>query len=300
MAGDGAAGVPKARAWVLASRPKTLFAAVAPVLMGGGLAAAEGRFAVLPFLAAFACAVLIQVAANLANDLSDHLRGADAPDRAGPARVAASGLLSARELRLGIAAVYGLGLVPAAYLVAVAGWPVVAVALSAMVAALAYTGGPWPFGYHGLGDAFVLVFFGPVAVGGTYYVQTLSLAPDLLVAGLGIGALITAILVVNNLRDISTDARAGKRTLAVRLGPGPTRGEYVALLAAGFLAPPAGVWLLSWSPGVLATLAALPVAARPLGAVLRAADPRELNAALAGTARLCGAYGLLFAAGVLW
>ena len=297
---DGRGGRTSLRAWLLAARPRTLFAAVAPVLVGGGLAAADGGFATLPFLAALSCAVLIQVAANLANDLSDHLRGADTEERLGPVRAAASGLLSVSALRRAVALVYAVGVVPAAYLAWVGGWPVVVVAVAAMAAALAYTGGPWPFGYHGLGDAFAFVFFGPVAVGGTYYVQTLSLGAGPLVAGCGVGALITAILVVNNLRDARTDARAGKRTLAVRIGPKATRLEYTILVATGFLVPPAGVVVWDWPPGTMLALGCVPLALRPLRSVWRDGDPRRLNATLVRTARLSGAYGALFALGAAW
>jgi 1,4-dihydroxy-2-naphthoate octaprenyltransferase len=283
----------------MAARPKTLYAAAAPVLMGGGLAYHAGLFAAGPFAAALVCALLIQIGTNLANDYSDFVRGTDTPDRKGFTRVAQAGLVSPAALRRAIALVFGAAVAIGAYLVWVGGLPILLVGLASIAAGLAYTGGPWPFGYHGLGDLFVFVFFGFVAVLGTYYVQALGLRADLWLAGGAAGALVTAILVVNNLRDLDTDARTGKRTLAVRLGTLGSQVEYSILLAVGFAAPLIGVALGVWPATSLFSLVALPFAVSPLRAVWRHADPGELNAALAGTSRLAGTYGLLFTIGLV-
>lgn len=297
-AGTGRDAPSPARAWVLAARPKTLFAAVGPVLLGAGLAGADGAFAPAPFAAALACALLIQIAANFANDYSDYVRGVDTEERTGFTRTAQAGWVRPRQLVAAVAAAFAMATLISVYLVLRGGWPVVAIGVAAMVATVTYTGGPWPFGYHGLGDLFAFVFFGPVAVGGTYYVQALSLPADALLAGAGVGALVTAILVVNNLRDLDTDARAGKRTLAVLLGRRGTKAEYVGLLGLAAAVPPAGVVLAAWSPGALTALAAFSLAPRAVRTVLDPPAPRALNPVLARTALLSAVYAALFAAGV--
>lgn len=267
--------------------------------VGGALAAADGRFATLPFLAALVGAMLLQIGTNFANDYSDFVRGADADDRVGFPRASQAGRIPPARIRAAAAATFGLAVLVGTYLVWVGGWPVLAIGLSGVAAGVAYTGGPWPYGYRGLGDLFVFVFFGPVAVGGTYYVQALAVTGDLLLAGTGVGALVTAILVVNNLRDRRSDARAGKRTLAVRLGTGGTRVQYSLLLLAAAAVPPIGVMVAGWSPGALLGLAAFVLAAPALRAVWTFRDPRALNPALVRTAAAAGAYGLLLAAGLM-
>jgi 1,4-dihydroxy-2-naphthoate octaprenyltransferase len=285
-------------AWILAARPKTLTAAVAPVLVGTGLAAHGGVLAPGPAAAALLGAILIQIGTNLANDYYDFVRGGDTVERIGPVRVTQAGLLAPAVVRRGMLLVLGAALLPGVYLVAVAGWPIVWIGLASVACAVLYTGGPFPLAYHGLGDLFVLVFFGLIAVGGTYYVQALAWPVGAVVAGTGVGALSTALLVVNNLRDIETDARAGKRTLAVRLGRGGTRAEYVILLAVSIAVPVAGVVTLGWPLTALAPLAVTPLALGPLRAVLSAEDPRELIPALGGTARVLALYGALLALGL--
>jgi len=285
------------RAWLLAARPRTLPVAFAPVLVGTALAAAEGRARALPAAAALVGALLLQIGANLANDLFDCEKGADREDRIGPPRAMQLGLVSAAQMRRAITLVFGAALLVGGYLVAVGGWPIAVVGALSIAAGLAYTGGPFPFGYHGLGDVAVFVFFGLVAVGGTYYVQTLSLSPLAIAAALPVGALATAILVVNNLRDIETDARAGKRTLAVRIGPRATRIEFVVLLVFAFALLP-GFWLLgATSPWVLLPFLTLPRAFVLARTVATPADGPALNAALADTARLSFGFSLLFAVG---
>jgi len=293
------------RTWLLAIRPATLPAAASGVVVGLGAALAVGA----PFrpdtaLACLAVALLLQVLANLANDLSDFRRGADTPDRAGPTRVAAAGLVTERQLEVAIAVVIGLAGVVGLWLVYVGGPVLLALGALAIVAALAYTGGPFPYGYRALGEVFVFVFFGLVAVVGTAYLQALRLEPLFVVAAIPAGALITAILVVNNLRDIPTDAAAGKRTLAVILGRRRTAVEYALLLAAAYAVP---IVLVTLGSGALVSprpitvglpLLTAPMAVPLLRTVRGFAEPRELNAVLKGTARLAFAFSLLFAAGL--
>lgn len=286
------------RAWLAAARPRTLWAAVAPIAVGTAAAAAEGR--ARPGVAglALATALALQVAANFANDLFDFEKGADTELRRGPARAVQSGWLTPGEMRAGVAvaaaAAAGLGL----GLVAAGGWPIAAAGVASLLAALAYTGGPWPLGYHGLGDACVFLFFGLVGVVGSCYVQTREVTPLALAASLPVGLLVTAILAVNNLRDIDTDARAGKRTLAVRIGERASRAYYAALVVLAFAVPVALAASGRISRAALLPLLTAPLAWRLVHAVARAADGPAWNAALAGTARLAALFGLLFAAGI--
>jgi 1,4-dihydroxy-2-naphthoate octaprenyltransferase len=255
----------------------------------------------LPAAAALLGALLIQIGTNLANDYYDHLRGGDTEDRVGPLRVTQAGLIPPESVRNGAFLVLGLALLMGVYLVWVGGWPVVAIGLASLICAIAYTGGPFPLAYHGLGDLFVFVFFGLVAVGGTFWVQALRLPGEVLVAGTGMGFLSTAILVVNNFRDLGTDARAGKRTLAVRLGPTGTKLEFVFLLLGAFGIPVLGVICFGWSPLALLSLLAAAPLVRPLAAVLRHSpdsDPRLLIPALGGTAQAAGLYGVLLGLGL--
>ena len=281
----------------MACRPRTLTAAVAPVAAGTGLAHMHGGFALLPALAALAGAMLIQVGTNLANDYYDYQKGGDDVGRLGPVRVTQAGLIEGRDVLRGALLAFALAAGAGVYLAAVAGWPVVAIGVAGIASGIAYTGGPWPLGYHGLGDVFVFVFFGLVAVAGTCYVQVLEFRPDALTAGVALGAASTAILVVNNLRDMETDARAGKRTLAVRMGGGWTKAEYVFLLGLTAAVPVGGMALHSWSPWVLLPLFALPAVAGSLRLVLTFRDPAALNRALAGTARFLGLFGVLLGLG---
>jgi 1,4-dihydroxy-2-naphthoate octaprenyltransferase len=293
LRGSAEAQGSKVRVWLLAIRPRTLPAALGPVLAGLGVAIGEGVFLALPALGALAVALLLQVASNLANDLFDFRSGADsAEERLGPPRAAALGLLSERELMAGMAVVVGLAGLVGLYLVSVGGWPILLLGALAIASAFAYTAGPWPYGYHGLGEVFVFLFFGPVAVAGTTYLQTGSLEPRALIAAIPVGALITAILVVNNLRDIDADRRVGKRTLAVRLGVRGTVAEYVLLLVVAYAVPPLLFLADATGAAVLLSLLSAPLAfslSRDVGA---GGDPRRLNATLAGTARL----SLLFSA----
>ncbi|MFW5905092.1 MAG: 1,4-dihydroxy-2-naphthoate polyprenyltransferase, partial [bacterium] len=279
--------------------PKTLLAAVAPVAVGTGLAQAREEFVLGPALAALVGAVLIQIGTNLANDYYDHVRGSDTEERVGPVRVTQVGILEPGAVRRGMWAAFGAAFLVGVYLVAMAGWPVVVIGLLSLLSGWAYTGGPFPLAYHGLGDVFVFIFFGLVAVGGTYYVQALSFGSEVLLAGAGMGALTTAILVVNNLRDLETDARSGKRTLAVRIGVVGSQLEYVLLLGFAVAVPLLGVALFDWTPWSFLSLLAGGAAAVPVHRVLRrGGDPAGLAPALGQTAGVTALYGFLLAGGL--
>lgn len=304
-ASAGAAAMTRRQAWWLAIRPKTLPAAVGPVLVGIGLAAADAAFSLLPALAALAGALLLQIASNLANDYYDFVKGYDRVDRKGPTRVAASGLISLRELKLGLLVVLALAAGVGVYLIWRGGLPILIIGVAGMISAVIYSGGPFPLSANGLGDLFVFVFFGLAAVVGAYYVQALTVTPAAWIAAVAPGALITAILVVNNLRDIESDARAGKRTLAVRLGATGARAEYTLLLAAAFATPLALLALQTWQgtaqPAdvlILLPWLTLPKALRLRAAIYGPAEGPAMNLALAGTAQLSLWFSALFAVGL--
>jgi len=283
----------------MAARPKTLWAAVAPVLMGTAMAWQAGGFHVVAAGCALLGAVLIQVGTNFANDYFDHVKGADTPDRLGPTRVTQTGLVSPGAMRCATALTFGLACIPGLYIVLRGGWVFAAIGLAAILSGILYTAGPYPLGYLGLGDLFVLVFFGPVAVGGTHYVQALELGADVLLAGVAAGLFSVAILTVNNLRDIDQDRRAGKRTLPVRFGRTFAKGEYLAALIVGGLAVPAVLALRSGRWWVLLSAAVLPAALPTVRTVLTRVDGPALNGALAATGKLLLVFAGLFALGWL-
>jgi 1,4-dihydroxy-2-naphthoate octaprenyltransferase len=284
-------------AWLLASRPRTLAVAVGPVAVGTAVAAAEGESRMLPALAALLGAMLLQLGSNFANDVYDFENGADTDDRIGPPRATQLGLLTPGQMRRGMVAVFGAAILVGCYLAAVAGWPVIAIGLLSITAAVAYTGGPWPFGYHGLGDPMVFLFFGVIAVMGTEYVQTLQFSTTALLASLPVGALATATLVVNNVRDRETDIVAGKRTLAVRLGDRGGRLEYVALMTFAYCMLPVFLVFCERSLWIWLPLATLPRACVLLNRVYRSRAGPELNDALGATAQLGMFYSVLLAIG---
>jgi 1,4-dihydroxy-2-naphthoate octaprenyltransferase len=282
-------------AWIAAARPRTLPAAVVPVVVGTACVAAIGSIVWGPALAALGGALAIQIGTNFANDVFDAERGADGPDRVGPVRAVAAGLISAAAMKRAMIAAFAVAMAFGVYLVAVAGWPVVAIGIASVLAGIAYTGGPWPLGYHGLGDVFVMIFFGFVAVCGTAYVQ-LGAVPSLAVwAALPVGSLATAIIVVNNLRDRATDVRAGKRTLAVRLGRRATIVEYVVLIAIAYVVPLGLAFGHAWTALPVVTA---PVALARIKQLAAASDGASFNRSLAGTAQLLLVHGALFAVGL--
>jgi 1,4-dihydroxy-2-naphthoate octaprenyltransferase len=297
----GRAAVPRGtlKLWLLAARPRTLPAAVAPVLVGTSLAATQDDFKVLPFLAALIGSVFIQIGTNLSNDYSDARRGADTEERLGPVRVTAGGLMPPKRVLVGTYVAFGVAVAAGLYLAAVAGWALLVVGAASILAGVLYTGGPRPYGYEGLGELFVFVFFGLVAVVGSYYVQTEHLRWEAFALGVPVGLLASAILVVNNVRDIDTDRRAGKRTLAVKLGRERARLLYTAMVIGAFAAP-AATWAFGGlSAWLLLTLAALPLAPPLIETVSTRTDGPALNGALAGTGRLLAVFSLLLSAGVL-
>lgn len=286
-----------ARAWIAACRPATLTAAIVPVAVGTACAIAEGAMRWGPAGAALLGAMLLQIGANLANDVFDYEKGADTHERLGPTRVVQSGLLSARSVRSAMWFTFALALAIGVYLTVVAGPVIVVIGLLSIASAIAYTGGPYPLGYHGLGDVFVLVFFGFVAVCGTAFVQA-GYVPDIAWwAAAPIGTLATAILVVNNVRDCETDVKAGKRTLPVRFGRAFGLYEYVVLISVAYCVPLA--LLASGKSGgwVLLPWLTAPIAMK-LARSLFTQKGRLLNVTLVGTAKLLLVFGVLFALGI--
>ena len=285
----------------MAARPRTLPAAVAPVLVGTALAATEGTFKVLTFIAAMLGALFIQVGTNLSNDYSDARRGADTEDRLGPVRVTAGGLVPPRQVLVATYVAFGLAVLAGAYLIATAGWELLLVGAASILAGVLYTGGPRPYGYEGLGEVFVFLFFGLVAVTGSYFAQVEELTWEAFVLAVPVGLLASAILVVNNVRDLETDRRAGKRTLAVRLGRSRARGLYAGMVYLAFLCAPLP-WLLGsadLSAWLLLSWAALPLAVPVVRIVRSRSDGPSLNGALARTGMLQLVFCALLSAGIL-
>lgn len=285
--------------WVLAARPKTLWAAMAPVFMGTAMAAAGGAFHLWAALAALAGAVLIQIGTNYANDYYDYTKGADEGERLGPLRVTQAGLVSPSAMRTATAIVFGAAFMIGIYLVVRGGWPIVVIGLLSILFGILYTAGPYPLGYNGLGEIFVLVFFGPVAVGGTYYVQALTVDWTVLVAGLSPGLFSVAILAVNNLRDIDSDRRANKRTLAARFGRTFGRLEYLLTVVIGSLIPTALCLAHRASIWVLLTLVVPLIAIPTFRTVYSTTDGPKLNDVLATTGKLLLLFAVLFSVGWL-
>jgi 1,4-dihydroxy-2-naphthoate polyprenyltransferase len=288
-----------ARIWLMAARPKTLPVGLAPVLVGTALAGTADVFHPLRFAAALLGALFIQVGANLSNDYSDARRGADTEDRLGPVRVTAGGLVPPRQVLIATYVTFGLAILCGVYLIAVAGWQLLLVGAASIVAGVLYTGGPRPYGYEGLGELFVFLFFGIVAVAGSFFVQTERLVWEAFALAVPVGLLAAAVLVVNNVRDVETDRRAGKRTLAVRLGRTRTRTLFATMVYGAYLLTPV-TWLFGpLSPWLLLPFLCLPLAAPVVRAVRTRVDGPSLNEALASTGRLELAFCVLLSAGVL-
>ncbi|HUR83945.1 MAG TPA: 1,4-dihydroxy-2-naphthoate polyprenyltransferase [Solirubrobacteraceae bacterium] len=287
------------RIWVMAARLRTLPAAIAPVLVGTAVAVERDIFRAGPFAAALLGALFIQIGTNLANDYSDAKRGADAEDRVGPVRVTAGGLVPPRQVLMATYVTFGLAVVCGLYLVYAAGIELLFVGIASIAAGVLYTGGPKPYGYEGLGEVFVFLFFGIVAVTGSTFAQLEDWPWESFVLAVPIGLLAAAILVVNNVRDIDSDRRAGKRTLAVRLGRERGRTIYALMIYIAYLAAPLP-WLLgALSPWLLLPWLTLPLAVPLVRTVRQHADGPTLNDALAKTGMLQLAFGLLLAAGVV-
>lgn len=288
----------KARAWFLASRPRTLPAAAVPVVVGTGVAAQLGQVAWGPALAALGGALAIQVGTNFANDVFDFEQGADGEDRIGPTRAVAAGWLSPAEMKVGMVGAFAVATAFGAYLVSIAGWPIVAIGVASILSGVFYTATRRSIGYLGLGDLFVLIFFGFVAVGGTTLVQVGAWPPLALWAGAPVGAWATNIIVVNNLRDRRSDARAHKRTLAVRFGRGFCLAEYAFLAFVSYAVPVLLYVRWDLEIAVLSPLITLPLAVR-LFVQLAQTDGPALNPFLGRTAQMMMIHGLFFAAGLV-
>jgi 1,4-dihydroxy-2-naphthoate octaprenyltransferase len=287
------------RIWVTAARLRTLPAAIAPVLVGTALAGFDHVFHLLRFLAALIGAIFIQVGTNLSNDYSDARRGADTEDRLGPVRVTAGGLVPPKRVLVATYVSFGVAVLAGVYLIAVAGWLLLLVGAASILAGVLYTGGPRPYGYEGLGELFVFLFFGIVAVAGSYFVQVKHLHWEAFALAVPVGLLAAAILVVNNVRDIDTDRRAGKKTLAVRLGRERTRTLYAAMVYLAFLLAPL-TWLFGpLTAWLLLPWLTLPLAVRLVREVKLRVDGPSLNQALAQTGMLQLSFCMLLSAGLL-
>lgn len=288
---------PALRTWLLAARLRTLPAAAAPVLVGTSVAYEAGFFDIWRFLCALFGALFIQIGTNLANDYSDARRGADTEDRLGPVRVTAGGLVPPQHVLYGVWISFAIAVGFGSYLIAVAGWELLVIGIASIIAGVLYTGGPRPYGYAGMGELFVFLFFGVVAVAGSAFVQMEEWPTVAILASIPVGALAAAVLVVNNVRDRETDARVGKRTLAVRLGPERGRDLYTLLIILSYsmLGPIAWVHESGWP---LLALLSFPLAIKWNTTVRTHHDGPTLNGALAGTAQLELAYCVLLAAGL--
>ncbi|CAG1013034.1 1,4-dihydroxy-2-naphthoate octaprenyltransferase [Anaerolineales bacterium] len=282
---------------MLAIRPRTLPAAAAGVVMGCAVAWRDGFFRLDAALACLFAALLLQIGSNLANDVFDFERGTDTPERLGPTRVTQAGLLTPFQVKLGMGVVFGIAALLGLYLAWLGGLPVILIGLAAIISAIAYTGGPFPLGYYGLGDIFVFIFFGLAAVAGTYYVQAGFVSTAAWWMTIPPGLIITAILVVNNLRDIEIDRKGRKHTLAVILGERLTKVEYLLCMTVAYLVLPLAAWLgiVSWFS--LLAWGSLPFAFRAARTVLTQKG-RLLNAALAGTGQTAFVFSLLFWVGM--
>jgi 1,4-dihydroxy-2-naphthoate polyprenyltransferase len=287
------------RIWLMAARPRTLPAAVAPVLVGTALAMIDHDLRVGGFVAALLGAIFIQVGTNLSNDYSDARRGADAEDRLGPVRVTAGGLVPPRQVLVATYASFALAVLCGVYLVVLAGPILLAIGAASILAGVLYTGGPRPYGYEGLGEVFVFLFFGIVAVSGSYYVQTEDVEWEAFVLAVPVGLLACAILAVNNIRDLDSDRRAGKRTLAVRLGRPRARTVYGLLVYGAFLIVPIPAILGAVSAWTLLPLALLPLAVALVRTVRRHTDGATLNGALARTGMAQLGFCVLLSVGLL-
>ena len=283
--------------WILASRLKTLPAAISPVLVGVSLAIHDGEFK--PFIAfmTLLAAVLIQIGANFANDVYDFLKGSDREDRLGPTRATQSGLIPPENMKKGMCLVFAMAICVGFYLASIGGWPIVWIGLASIASAIAYTGGPYPLGYHGWGDVFVFIFFGIIAVPGTYYLQSGIVSYDSILLGIPLGALSTAILIVNNLRDADTDIKSDKRTLAVRFGKPFVKIEYIVMMVIAFATP---IYILQfWDEfSLYIILFLLPISIQHIQS-LYTKTGEALNEVLVDTAKFLFHFSLLLSIGLI-
>lgn len=286
----------KFKSWVLASRPKTLPAAVVPIIVGSSLAYSEDKFILLNSLIALFCSLLIQIGTNFVNDLYDFLKGSDKKDRKGPQRVLANGFISVKEMKIGSVLIFLLAFVAGLYLVYVGGIVVLLIGVASILAGIAYTAGPFPLAYNGLGDLFVFIFFGIVATAGTYYVNAFEFSLLSLLASIPVGALITNILLVNNYRDINEDKAANKKTTAVIFGRNFARRQYIFLIILSYLIPITFFVFYNYSYLIFLPLLSIPLAAHLIKTLYKH-DGEALNKTLELTAKFSGLYGILFSIG---
>lgn len=287
----------KLNSWIIAGRPKTLLAALVPVMVGSAVAFNENKLVIIYSIVALMCSILIQVGTNYANDLYDFINGADNEKRKGPRRVLASGLISVKEMRLGIIFTFGLAFLLGLYLVYEGGIVILVIGVLSILAGLAYTAGPFPLAYNGLGDIFVFMFFGIVGTVGTYYLHTRELNLVSFVASVPVGALITNILVVNNYRDIEEDKAAGKYTLAVKFGKTFSRYQFISLTIISFLVPAVLYIFFNYSILIFLPYLTFPAAYKII-VMLYKLNGMELNKTLELTARLSALFGILFSIGL--
>jgi 1,4-dihydroxy-2-naphthoate octaprenyltransferase len=287
----------KLKIWIEASRPKTLWASVAPVIIGTAMAYRDGMWETAIAVITMLSSVLIQIGTNFANDYFDFFKGADTKERIGPSRVTGSGLIKPESMRIAFFSAFSLSVLLGLYLIILGGWPILIIGTFSILFGILYTGGPFPLGYKGLGEIFVLIFFGPVAVGGTYYLQTLNINLTVILAGLSPGLISTALLTVNNLRDMNTDRKAGKKTLAVRFGPIFARAEYIFSISLACIMPLLLLIVDPAHPYSVAAILVLILAGPPVKSVLFDDISPELNKALASTGKILLFYSLVFSLG---
>ena len=284
--------------WLLAARLKTLPAAISPVMLGSALAFHDGMFDLLICLMTLLAAILIQIGTNFANDVFDFQKGTDRQDRKGPIRATQAGLISAENMKKAMWQTFALAICVGIYLALIGGWPIVIIGLASIVAGIAYTGGPYPLGYHGLGDVFVFIFFGIIAVPGTYYLQTDTINSLSIWMGIVMGMLSNAILVVNNLRDADTDKLSGKKTLAVRFGKKFSRVQYSILVLIPFLLPIYLWWTLENELSLLIPIFAMPISFNLIYQIFLFSGS-DLNFVLIRTARFLFIFTLLLSTGLV-
>ncbi|MAT59302.1 MAG: 1,4-dihydroxy-2-naphthoate polyprenyltransferase [Ignavibacteriae bacterium] len=290
--------ISKVKGWILASRPKTLLAAVVPVIIGSSLAYDVGKFHFFAALVALICSILIQIATNFVNDLYDHLKGSDTKERVGPERALANGWISVNEMKLGIFITFALAFLLGLYLVYLGGWIILVIGILSIISGIAYTAGPYPLAYNGLGDIFVFIFFGVIGTVCTFYIQAHYVDPLIFWASIPVGALITNILVVNNFRDIDQDRAASKITLAVKFGKNFAVGQYIFLVLISYAVPLIAFFIYGKEWFILLPLISLPLAVR-LVKMLFTLKGTQLNKTLELTAKFSAIFGLLFAIGII-
>ncbi|MFC1553256.1 1,4-dihydroxy-2-naphthoate polyprenyltransferase [candidate division KSB1 bacterium] len=290
-------GFEKLKIWILAARPKTLWAGVSPVIIGSSMAYYDDSFHLLSAFFTLIGALLIQIGTNLANDYYDFKQGADSGERLGPERMTQKGLVKPETMKRAFILTFTLAVICGSYLIYRGGYPILLIGILSILFGILYTGGPFPLGYNGLGDIFVLIFFGPVAVGGTYYVQSLEINNIVLIAGLSPGLISVAILTVNNLRDINTDRDAGKRSLAVRYGAEFARSQYLISIVFACVMPVGLVIITDKHYFSMIAVLTLLVAIPSFRTVLKKREGKILNKVLADTGKILLIYGILFSIG---